>query len=104
MRRFRGELFMLAPIQPKLPADAWGDSQIKSFLGRAFTREKDNDYYLPQAAYRQMDIEDFERFISLFGAWGNNLYAKQAKGRTLWSVIAKYRQGAESIKSCERMS
>ena len=93
---------MLGPSQPKVTDEARDDRQIRSLLDREFTTEEGNDYCLLQAAYRHMRLEDIERLLSLFDAAGNNLNAKVAKGRTLWSDITDHKQGAEFIKARDR--
>ena len=93
---------MSEPSQSKVTDEAWDDNRVRSFLDLESVTEAHNDYYVLHAAYRHMRLADFERFISFFDAAGRNLDAKDSKGRTLWSVIAKHRQGAEFIKARER--
>ena len=99
---------MAGPSQPQVTDEVWDDARIKSFLqyqpyrgggsARGSAKEDSADFHTLVKAYRGMRPADFARFLSFFVEAGRDLDAKDAKGRTIWQIMASHRQGAEFIQ------
>ncbi|MBL6688806.1 MAG: PA4642 family protein [Pseudomonadales bacterium] len=87
---------MAGPSQPQVTDEVWDDERVKSFLELEAYGE-DADFHVLLKAYRGMRVADFERFLKFFTEAGRNLDAKDTRGRTLWSIIEKHRQGADFV-------
>lgn len=92
---------MAGPSQPQVTDEVWDDERVKSFLELEPSNNpkgKENaDFHVLLKAYRGMRPDDFERFLKFFVDAGRNLDAEDHKGRTLWAIIEKHRQGADFI-------
>ena len=95
---------MSGPSQPKVTDETLDNDRVRSFLDLESAAEADRGYYLLKAAYRQMQLPDFDQFISFFNAAGRDLDTKDSKDRTLYSVKAEHRHRSEFIKAPERLT
>ena len=88
---------MSGSSQPKVTDETWDDERISSFLDLESLAGVETDNLALQAAYRHIRLSDFERLLSFFDAAGHNLDATDHRGRALWSIISKHKQGAAFI-------
>ena len=86
----------MGPSQPKVTNEVWDDDRVASFLDINGVNAN-NDFNTLLKAYRGMRSSDFARFLDLFLKAGRDPDAKDARGRTLWSIIKRHRQGADFI-------
>lgn len=94
---------MSGPTQPKVVDEIWDDERVQAFLSLQPGGD-DADFHVLTKAYRGMRPTDFERFLRFFIAAGRNLHATDRKGRTLWQIIAKHRQGEAFIHIKEALT
>jgi hypothetical protein len=93
---------MAGPSQPSVTDEVWDDDRVRSFLAMQPFGDEDPDFHVLLKAYRGMRPGDFERFLRFFLDAGRNLNARDKRGRTLWQIIDKHRQGAEFIQVMQK--
>lgn len=95
---------MAGPSQPQVTDEVWDDNRVKSFLTLKPIGDESADFHVLLKAYRGMRPEDFSRFLIFFNEAGGNLDATDKKGRTLWQIVEKHRQGADFIAAKQALS
>jgi len=88
---------MAGPSQPSVTDEVWDDERVKSFLALEPYGDESADFHVLLKAYRGMRPADFERFLIFFMEAGRDINARDKRGRTLWDIIEKHRQGADFI-------
>ncbi len=86
---------MAGPSQPSVTDEVWDDARVKSFLDLTPSNNTSADFHVLLKAYRGMRPDDFARFLTFYQDAGRDIDAKDAKGRTIWDIMATHRHGAE---------
>lgn len=85
----------------KVLGEVFDDERVKSFLDVEGNGEIDVDYLTLERAYRGMNIENFETFVTLFVDDDRDISAKNPQGKTLLQVIKGHRLSSDYSKALE---
>ena len=79
----------------KVLGEFFDDERIKTFLDFEPPEGVDADFHVLEKAYRGMNIENFETFITFFLEDSRNLNATNPEGNTLLQVVSQHRLGED---------
>lgn len=86
----------------KVLDEQFDEGTLRRFLAVEGPGKGDRDYHILERAYRGLQAQDFERFLSLFCEEKHNLNAVNEAGQTLAEAIAGHRFSAPYCLALEK--
>ncbi|MDX2369454.1 MAG: PA4642 family protein [Colwellia sp.] len=86
----------------KVLGEVFDDERIKTFLAFEAPEGVSPDFHLLEKAYRGMNIENFDTFLTFFLEAGHNISAQNPKGKTLLAIASEHRHGDEYVDALKK--
>ena len=79
----------------KVLGEVFDDERIKTFLAFEAPEGVNPDFHLLEKAYRGMNIENFDTFLTFFLEADRDINAQNPEGKTLLAIASEHRHGGE---------
>lgn len=86
----------------KVLGEVFDDERIKTFLKFEAPEGVNPDFHLLEKAYRGMNIENFDTFLTFFLEEGRDINAQNPDGKTLLTITSEHRHGNEYVDSLRK--
>ncbi|PCJ93765.1 MAG: hypothetical protein COA46_01715 [Porticoccaceae bacterium] len=86
----------------KVLGEVFDDERIKTFLQFEAPKGVNRDFHLLEKAYRGMNIENFDTFLTFFLEEGRDINAQNPEGKTLLIIANTHRHGDEYVDSLRK--
>lgn len=86
----------------KVLGEVFDDERIKTFLQFEAPEGVNPDFHLLEKAYRGMNIENFDTFLSFFVEDGHDINAQNPSGKTLLAIASEHRHGDEYVDALKK--
>ena len=83
----------------KVLGEVFDDERIKTFLAFEAPKGVSPDFHLLEKAYRGMNVENFDTFLTFFLEAGHDINAKNPNGKTLFIIASEHRHGNEYVEA-----
>jgi len=81
----------------KVLGEVFDDERIKTFLHFEAPEGVNPDFHLLEKAYRGMNVENFDTFLTFFQEQGYDINAANPNGNTLLAIAQQHRLGEEYV-------
>ena len=78
----------------KVLDEVWTEERVRSFLDLSAPAGVDADYHVLYNAYKNMRIENFEQFLSVYHEAGRSFQVTDKDGKALIDLIKEHRKSA----------
>ncbi len=85
----------------KVIDEVWTEDHVRSFLGARPYDGSNEDFHMLFRAYRNMRVEDFELFVSMFKAEQRDINATGPDGRSVLEIVAEHRHGTPYVRKLQ---
>lgn len=75
--------------------EVWTEARVRQFLDIQPAEAVEADFHMLMTAYRQMRVEDFGKFLTMFLEQNRNINARDPKGRTVLSYVREHHHSGE---------
>ncbi|MDX2463573.1 MAG: PA4642 family protein [Porticoccus sp.] len=86
----------------KVLGEVFDDERIKTFLQFEAPEGINADFHLLEKAYRGMNIENFETFLTFFLEEGRDINAQNPNGETVLAIVNQHRHGDEYVDALKK--
>lgn len=86
----------------KVLGEVFDDERIKTFLQFEAPEGINADFHLLEKAYRGMNIENFDTFLTFFLEAGHDINAQNSNGKTLLAIASKHCHGDEYVDALKK--
>jgi hypothetical protein len=77
----------------KVLGEVFDEERIKTFLDFTPPKNINPDFHLLEKAYRGMNVDNFDTFISFFLGKGYDINSKNPEGKSFSAIIKEHRHG-----------
>ena len=86
----------------KVLGEVFDSARVAEFLITQAPAGVDVDFHALERAYRGMNIDNFNEFLTLFVAAGRNINATNPQGQTLAEIAAQHTLGQEYAQALNK--
>ena len=77
----------------KVLGEVFDEERIKTFLDFTPPKKINPDFHLLEKAYRGMNVDNFDTFISFFLGKGYDINSKNPEGKSFSAIIKEHHHG-----------
>lgn len=93
---------VLKKDKQKVLGEVFDDERIKTFLAFEAPEDVSPDFHLLEKAYRGMNIENFDTFLTFFLEAGHDISAQNPNGKTLLAIVSEHHHGDEYVDALKK--